>query len=226
MISRVRTQLIEIIKFQSNFDRVKSRKIIINNRQIHFANDVKFYYIENMNTNINKKFLEQKYKKSNDKRFRIAREIKNEKNIEKIINIKAIMNNKIDSIFHDSIISIAHLYLQRISFKKSYFFSFDARIQSKNVRFSLKLSSIKNFYTQIEIKSRKSFSKFYNFIKILIDFDSTFNFISQYIVDDFNVLNYFDNFMTMIITNETKISFFKYIKVKIITTNISKIIQI
>ena len=99
IISRTRTQLIEIIKFQSNFDRVKSKKIIINNRQIHFANDVKFYYIKNINTNIDKIFLKQKYKKSNDKRFRIARKIKNEKNIEKIVDIKTIMKNKVDLIF-------------------------------------------------------------------------------------------------------------------------------
>ena len=221
MISRVRTQLIEIIKFQSNFDRVKSKKIIINNRQIHFTNDVKFYYIENINTNINEIFLKQKYKKNNDKRFRIARKIKNEKNIENIVDIKAIMKNKIDSIFQ-----VSYLYIQRILFKKLYFFLFDVRIQSKNVRFSLKLSSIKNFYTQIEIKSRKSFSKFYNFIKILINSNSILNFISQYIVDKLNVLNYLDNFITIIITNETKISFFEYTKIEIITTSISKIIQI
>ena len=106
MISRARTQLIEIIKFQSNFDRVKSKKIIIDNRQVHFANDVKFYYIENMNTNIDEIFLRQKYKKNNDRRFRIAREIKNEKNIEKIVDIKTIMKNKIDSIFQ-----VSHSYI-------------------------------------------------------------------------------------------------------------------
>ena len=172
MISRARTQLTEIIKFQSNFDRVKSKKITTNNRQVHFANDVKSYYIENMNTNIDEIFLKQKYKRNNDKRFRIARKIKNEKNIEKIVDIKTIMKSRIDSISQ-----ISHLYIQRISFKKLYFFSFDARIQSKNVRFSLKLSSIKNFYIQIEIKSRKSFSKLYNLTKILIDSNSTLNLI-------------------------------------------------
>ena len=220
MTSRVRTQLIEIIKFQSNFDRVKSKKIIINNRQIHFTNDVKFYYIENINTNINEIFLKQKYKKNNDKRFRIARKIKNEKNIEKIVDIETIMKSRVDLISQ-----VSHLYVQRISFKKLYIFLFDARIQSKNVRFSLKLSLIKNFYTQIEIKSRKSFSKLYNFTKILIDSSSTLNLISQHIVDELNALNYFNNFMTMIIANETKVSFFEYTKIEMTTTSISKIIQ-
>ena len=60
----------------------------------------------------------------------------------------------------------------------------------------------------------------------MIDSNSILNFIFQHIVDKLNVFNYFNNFMTMIITNEIKISFFEYTKIEIITTSISKIIQI
>ena len=107
-------------------------------------------------------------------------------------------------------------------FKKFYrrFISF------VSFQISLANSLMKNFYIQTIIKSRKSLFNIWNIKKMFVDSNFTLNFIFERIFHAMNEIIYSKKFMTMIIANGDRIRFSKYIRLKIVTTEVNRVIQI
>ena len=225
MIFRTKTQLTKAIRLQLNSNRFQFKKAVtnINNRQIHFANEYKFYYVKNQSKKIF--FLDIDHRKM---KFRNFKKIKTD--YRSIHSRRSLFYMHQMSIVTQKSFIEKYIFIDKNDFTHFNFFKFIfSEIFIKiNASFVIKfhlLTSIKNFYIEFTVKSRKSLSNFFKFIKILMNFEFTFNFIAKKIVKNLNALSYKNSSMIMIIVNDSKYFLFEYIRVKVITAKIFKMIQ-
>ena len=234
MISKTRTQLTEIIRLQSNFNRSQSKKTAtnINNRQMHFVNEYESYYVKNKSKE-KKIFLNIDHRKM---RYKNSKKIKTEYRSmfsRSMTSYRSMFSHK--SMISSRSMTMTHTRasLQRlISVVISFFrendiikFLSSKMLTRIDAFMSHSLSSIKNFYIELTVKSRKFLFHIFKLIKILVNSKSTLNFIVEKIVKNLNALFYNNSFMIMIIANDVRCFLSDYTRIEINTSEIFRVIQ-
>ena len=228
IIFRARMSMIDVMKMKNSNRKNKSK-----NQQIHFENkeinlikasSISNYFIENVLNEIN---IVKNYEIKKMSTSLIVLETFTEHySRNDIIRQMTKIMNKVNTLNWSKILTDKLNISLAILLRKLKLLSLTSQSTHSHSHFILTSHvSFKNFYTETQMKFKKSLQARYDIKKILMNSKNILNLISKRIAFKINCLFRENKSMTIIIVNNVRVQLLSYIIIEIIMTNVTQIVQ-